>query len=56
MQITLNTNQEIRINNYQARIVSIDPEHPSKITVIKIEYLEGPLAGIQKNLEIFNQE
>jgi len=54
MQIDIQTNQKIRINNFDARIVSIDPEIPSAITTLVIEYLEGPLTGMTRTLEIFN--
>lgn len=54
MKIDIQTNQEIRIHNFKAKIVSIMPEIPSAVTTIVIEYIEGPYKGIQKNLEIFN--
>lgn len=54
MKIDIQTNQNIRINNYLCKIVSIDPEIPSAITKIVVEYLEGPITGQSRTLEIFN--
>jgi hypothetical protein len=53
MQLNIKTNDIIKINNLTSKIVSIDPEQPSKVTTIIIEYLEGPIVGQRRTLEVF---
>lgn len=53
MQLNIKTNDIIKINNLSSRIVSIDPEQPSLVTTIVIEYLEGPVKGQRRTLEVF---
>jgi hypothetical protein len=54
MKIEIQTEQNLRISNYLAKIIQIDPEIPSAVTKITVEYLEGPLLGQTRILEIYN--
>lgn len=54
MQINLTTNQLLEINNNRATILSIDPEAPSLITTLVVQYIDGPLQGQTHNIRLFN--
>lgn len=55
MQLNLVTNQILEVNNMRAIVTSIDPEAPSLITNINIQYTEGPFEGQSHRIRLFNQ-